>query len=405
MSTISNILKSFLTQNILGYIGVTLILIVICLGFIYNMRVKKKYENLLNAFNESEWINVSNNEDQKELKFLNSELKAMADDFRKSAIKGTYNINTEVIIQKNIEKKILKEENIFVMDENRALAQQIRPLQLLILNIMPTKVVTETQLLRMLSNTPLQIEVDWIHMASHESKNTPQEHLLAFYKTFEEIKDNKYDGLIITGAPVEKLRFEDVDYWLEMEKILEWSKTHVFSSFFICWASQAALHYFYGIEKHELKEKLTGVYFHHTNVDKMKRKILRGFDYQFYAPHSRYTTIMAEDIATISSLDILAASDEAGVYLIAEKDGSRFFVTGHPEYDPDTLDKEYNRDLAISDQATMPKNYYKNDDMHNEILVKWRSHAYLLFSNWLNYYVYQETPYDLNELESLKLGK
>ena len=301
--------------------------------------------------------------------------------------------------------KILKEENIFVMDENRALAQQIRPLQLLILNIMPTKVVTETQLLRMLSNTPLQIEVDWIPMASHESKNTPQEHLLAFYKTFEEIKDNKYDGLIITGAPVEKLRFEDVDYWLEMEKILEWSKTHVFSSFFICWASQAALHYFYGIEKHELKEKLTGVYFHHTNVDKMKRKILRGFDYQFYAPHSRYTTIMAEDIATISSLDILAASDEAGVYLIAEKDGSRFFVTGHPEYDPDTLDKEYNRDLAISDQATMPKNYYKNDDMHNEILVKWRSHAYLLFSNWLNYYVYQETPYDLNELESLKLGK
>lgn len=298
--------------------------------------------------------------------------------------------------------KILREENIFVMDENRALAQQIRPLQLLILNIMPTKIVTETQLLRMLSNTPLQIEVDWIHMASHDSKNTSQKHLLAFYKTFDDIKENKYDGLIITGAPVERLRFEDVDYWPEMEKILEWSKTHVFSSFFICWASQAALHYFYGIEKYELKEKLTGVYFHHTNVDKMKRKILRGFDYQFYAPHSRYTTVAAKDIAKIDDLDILASSDEAGVYLIAEKDGSRFFVTGHPEYDPDTLDKEYKRDLAISNQATMPKNYYKDDNMHNGILVKWRSHAYLLFSNWLNYYVYQLTPYDLNELEEIK---
>ena len=286
--------------------------------------------------------------------------------------------------------KILREENIFVMDENRALAQQIRPLQLLILNIMPTKIVTETQLLRMLSNTPLQIEVDWIHMASHDSKNTSQEHLLAFYKTFDDIKENKYDGLIITGAPVERLRFEDVDYWPEMEKILEW------------WASQAALHYFYGIEKYELKEKLTGVYFHHTNVDKMKRKILRGFDYQFYAPHSRYTTVAAKDIAKIDNLDILASSDEAGVYLIAEKDGSRFFVTGHPEYDPDTLDKEYNRDLVISNQATMPKNYYKDDNMHNGILVKWRSHAYLLFSNWLNYYVYQLTPYDLSELEEIK---
>ncbi|RHM62174.1 MULTISPECIES: homoserine O-succinyltransferase [Coprobacillaceae] len=298
--------------------------------------------------------------------------------------------------------QILKKENIFVMDETRATSQRIRPLKICIVNIMPTKITTETQLLRLLSNTPLQIEVDWVCMESHVSKNTPQEHLLAFYKTFSEIKDNRYDGLIVTGAPVEKLKFEDVDYWQEMEAIFEWAKTNVFSSFFICWASQAALHHYYGIEKHELKEKLTGVYFHHTNVDKMKRKILRGFDYQFYAPHSRYTTVIAEDIRTVDSLDILATSDEAGVYLVAEKDGSRFFVTGHPEYDPDTLDKEYRRDLAKGDDCVMPKNYYRGDDIQGEIQVKWRSHAYLLFSNWLNYYVYQETPYDLNELDQIK---
>ncbi len=298
--------------------------------------------------------------------------------------------------------QILKKENIFVMDETRATSQRIRPLKICIVNIMPTKITTETQLLRLLSNTPLQIEVDWVCMESHVSKNTPQEHLLAFYKTFSEIKDNRYDGLIVTGAPVEKLKFEDVDYWQEMEAIFEWAKTNVFSSFFICWASQAALHHYYGIEKHELKEKLTGVYFHHTNVDKMKRKILRGFDYQFYAPHSRYTTVIAEDIRTVDSLDILATSDEAGVYLVAEKDGSRFFVTGHPEYDPDTLDKEYRRDLAKGDDCVIPKNYYRGDDIQGEIQVKWRSHAYLLFSNWLNYYVYQETPYDLNELDQIK---
>ena len=298
--------------------------------------------------------------------------------------------------------KILKDENIFVMDENRATSQRIRPLKIVILNIMPTKIITETQLLRMLSNSPLQIEVDWIHMASHESKNTSVEHLLAFYKTFDEVRENKYDGLVITGAPVEKIEFEEVDYWPEMKEILEWSKTHVFSSFFICWACQAALHYFYNIEKHMLDKKLTGVYFHHTNVDKMNRKILRGFDYQFYAPHSRYTTVLQEEIDKVEQLDILATSKEAGVYLVAEKDGSRFFVTGHPEYDPDTLDKEYRRDLSTLKDCVMPKNYYRNDDLNDEILVKWRSHAYLLFTNWLNYYVYQETPYDLNELEELK---
>lgn len=298
--------------------------------------------------------------------------------------------------------KILKEENIFVMNETRATTQKIRPLKLLILNIMPTKIITETQLLRLLSNSPLQIEVDWIHMASHESKNVSKEHLLAFYKTFDDIKENRYDGLIITGAPVEKLKFEEVDYWEELTQLLEWSKTHVFSSFFICWAAQASLHYFYGVSKYLLPHKLTGVYQHHTNVDKMKRKILRGFDYQFYAPpHSRYTSVSKTDIEKIEQLDILATSDEAGgVYLVASKDGSRFFITGHPEYDPDTLDKEYKRDLANPNiKSEMPKNYYLNDDIHQEIQVKWRSHAYLIFSNWLNYYVYQETPYDLEELK------
>ncbi len=296
--------------------------------------------------------------------------------------------------------KILKDENIFVMNETRATTQRIRPLKLLILNIMPTKIVTETQLLRLLSNTPLQLEVDWMHMATHDSKNVSKEHLLAFYHTFDEIKDNRYDGLIITGAPVEKMDFEDVDYWEEMCKILEWAKSHVFSSFFICWAAQAALHYYYGVDKHLLKHKLTGVYLHHTNVSKMKRKILRGFDYQFYAPHSRYTTVIKEDVTSVRELDILADSEEAGVYLVAAKDGSKFFVTGHPEYDPDTLDKEYKRDLANENIVSeMPKNYYLNDDVTQEIQVKWRSHAYLLFSNWLNYYVYQETPFDLEDLK------
>ncbi|MCD7893744.1 MAG: homoserine O-succinyltransferase [Erysipelotrichaceae bacterium] len=295
--------------------------------------------------------------------------------------------------------KILQEENIFVMDENRATTQKIRPLKLLILNIMPTKIVTETQLLRLLSNSPLQCEVDWIHMASHESKNVPKEHLLAFYHTFDDIKENRYDGMIITGAPVEKLEFEEVDYWEELKTLLEWSRTHVFSSFFICWAAQASLHYFYGVSKHLLPHKLTGVYLHKTNVNKMQRKILRGFDYQFYAPHSRYTTVSKEDIEKIDELDILAESDEAGVYIVANKDGSRFFITGHPEYDPDTLDKEYRRDLANPDIVSeMPKNYYLNDDINGEIQVKWHSHAYLIFSNWLNYYVYQNTPYNLEDL-------
>ena len=295
--------------------------------------------------------------------------------------------------------QILKQENIFVMNETRAVHQKIRPLKLLILNIMPTKIETETQLLRLLSNTPLQIEVDWIHMASHESKNVSKEHLVAFYKTFDEIKENRYDGLIVTGAPVEKLDYHDVDYWQEFENVLEWAKTHVFSSFFICWAAQAALYYYYHITKVMLPEKLTGVFLHETNSLKMSRKILRGFDHQFYAPHSRYTTILSKAICEIKELDILASSKEAGPYLIATQNGSRFFVTGHPEYDHGTLNKEYRRDLNKNGScAKMPKHYYIDDDMNQLDWMKWRSHAYLLFANWLNYYVYQQTPYDLNNL-------
>lgn len=296
--------------------------------------------------------------------------------------------------------KILRDENVFVMNTTRATTQQIRPLHVMIVNLMPTKEVTETQLLRLLSNTPLQVEVDLIRTATHTPAHVNPEHLKSFYKFFDDVKDQYYDGMIITGAPVERMAFEDVDYWKELCDIMEWAKTHVFSSFFICWGAQAALHYYYGLDKYLLKHKLTGVYRHHINTNKMKRKILRGFDYEFYAPHSRYTTVLKEDIASVKSLDILAESDEAGVYLVAEKDGSRFFVTGHSEYDTDTLDKEYKRDLANPNiVAEIPKNYYHDDDPTQDIQVKWRSHAYLLFANWLNYYVYQETPYKIEEIQ------
>ena len=296
--------------------------------------------------------------------------------------------------------KILRDENVFVMNTTRATTQQIRPLHVMIVNLMPTKEVTETQLLRLLYNTPLQVEVDLIRTATHTPVHVNPEHLKSFYKFFDDVKDQYYDGMIITGAPVERMAFEDVDYWKELCDIMEWAKTHVFSSFFICWGAQAALHYYYGLDKYLLKHKLTGVYRHHINTNKMKRKILRGFDYEFYAPHSRYTTVLKEDIASVKSLDILAESDEAGVYLVAEKDGSRFFVTGHSEYDTDTLDKEYKRDLANPNiVAEIPKNYYHDDDPTQDIQVKWRSHAYLLFANWLNYYVYQETPYKIEEIQ------
>lgn len=298
--------------------------------------------------------------------------------------------------------KILTNENIFVMDETRAALQDIRPLKLVILNIMPTKIQTETQLLRMLSNTPLQIEVDWMFMSSHQSKNTSREHLTTFYKTFDEIKDNNYDGMIITGAPVEKMPFEKVNYWDEFTTILEWTRTHVFSTFYICWASQAALFHFYDIEKKLYENKITGIFEHQLNLQYQNRKILRGFDHYFDAPHSRYTCIDEEKLNRIDGLDILATNDQTGPYLIASKDGSQFFVTGHPEYDKNTLDLEYQRDKVTMDNPPLPQNYYFDNDANKEIKVRWKSHAYLLFSNWLNYYVYQETPFDLNDLQMIK---
>lgn len=298
--------------------------------------------------------------------------------------------------------KILTEENIFVMDEERASSQEIRPLKILIVNLMPTKIVTETQLLRMLSNSPLQNEIEFIHMASHQSKNVSAAHLRAFYKTFSEVKNNKYDGMIVTGAPVETYDFESVDYWKEIAEIMEWSTDHVFSSMFLCWGAQAALYQFYGIPKYPLAEKTTGIFLHKTNSKWKKRRILRGFDNQFYAPHSRYTTIKEEDILQQPSLDILAASDQAGVYLVGEKDGSRFFVTGHPEYDLETLDSEYKRDLKKGDDAPVPVNYYQDNDPQKGIIGNWSSHSYLLFANWLNYYVYQETPYDITKIHKRK---
>jgi homoserine O-succinyltransferase/O-acetyltransferase len=289
--------------------------------------------------------------------------------------------------------KILEKENIFVMKETRAIHQDIRPLQILLFNLMPTKITTETQILRLLSNTPLQVEITLIYTKMHLSKNTPKEHLDAFYQTFDDISMHKYDGLIITGAPIEHLDFEDVDYWEEMVKIMDWADKHVTSTLFICWASQAGLYHHYGVPKYMMKEKMFGVYSHRiynrTNV------MTRGFDDAFFAPHSRYTEVRKTDIEKIKDLEILADSDEAGIYLVASKDLKRIFITGHSEYDPLTLHSEYERDITKGLDIKIPKNYFQNDDPKQEPLVKWRSHANLLFSNWLNYCVYQVTPYIL----------
>jgi len=292
--------------------------------------------------------------------------------------------------------KILTEENIFVMDDNRAKMQDIRPLKIAILNLMPTKEVTETQLLRLLGNTPLQIEITLLTMSSHESANTSREYLDAFYRTFESVKETKFDGLIITGAPVENMPFEEVDYWKEMVQIMDWAKTHVFSSLYICWASQAALHHQFGIGKHKLDEKVFGIFRH--RVLKPHHKLVRGFDETFCAPHSRHTTIHKEDIIRIPELEILAESDEAGVFLIASRDGRSIYVSGHAEYDAETLSREYKRDVAKGLKIDMPKNYYPDNDPSLIPPVSWRSHANLLFVNWLNYFVYQETPYDINKI-------
>lgn len=291
---------------------------------------------------------------------------------------------------------ILQNENIFVMSENRAVTQDIRPLEIVLLNLMPTKIVTETQLSRLLGNTPLQVHLELMHMSSHKSKNVSQEHLLTFYKSFEELKDRKFDGMVITGAPVENMEFEDVDYWDELCRIMEWSKTNVHSTFHICWGAQAGLYYHYGIQKKPLDEKMFGVFRH--KADYKRAILLRGFDDEFWVPHSRHTTVLREDIEKVPGLRILASSEEAGVYAIMNKEGRQIFITGHSEYDVDTLQREYLRDKNLGLPIHVPENYFPNDDDTQEPIVRWRAHANLLFSNWLNYFVYQTTPYDLTTI-------
>ena len=291
----------------------------------------------------------------------------------------------------------LTEENIFVMTETRAMTQDIRPLQILVLNLMPTKIDTEIQLSRLLGNTPLHVELTLMHTMSHKSKNTSEEHLLMFYTTFDEVRHRNFDGLVITGAPVELLEFEEVEYWQELCEIMEWSKTHVQSTFHICWGAQAGLYYHFGIQKKRLPEKLSGV-FPHT-ADYRRSILLRGFDDVFMVPHSRYTTVDREDIERVPELKILASSPEAGIYAIATAGGRQIFITGHSEYDGVTLHKEYTRDCLAGKNPNVPKNYYPDDDPTREPVVSWRSHANLLYSNWLNYFVYQTTPYHLEEIK------
>lgn len=293
---------------------------------------------------------------------------------------------------------ILENENIFVIHENRAYTQDIRPLKILILNLMPTKIITETQLLRLLGNSPLQVEVDFIYTATYAPTNTSQEHLIKFYETFEDVKDRNYDGMIITGAPVEQLPYEEVAYWDELCQIMEWSKHHVYSTFHICWAAQAGLYYHYDIPKYSLPEKVFGVFPHQKNLTQQV-KLFRGFDDVFHVPHSRHTEVRREDIEKNPKLRILSESDMSGVYAVADLMGRHFFITGHSEYDPLSLKAEYDRDFAQGLPVTIPYNYYPNDDPKQMPLVLWRSAANLLFSNWLNYYVYQETPFDLSNLE------
>ncbi len=290
-------------------------------------------------------------------------------------------------------RAVLQQENIFVMDQNRAVTQDIRPLEIVLLNLMPTKIVTETQLSRLLGNTPLQVHLELMHTSTHKSKNVSEEHLLSFYKTFDELKDRKFDGMVITGAPVENMPFEDVDYWPELCRIMEWSKTNVHSTFHICWGAQAGLYYHYGIQKYPLPEKLFGVFPH--QADYKHSILLRGFDDTFYVPHSRHTTVLREDIEAVPGLKILASSPEAGVYAVANKEGRQIFVTGHSEYDADTLNREYVRDKNLGLPIHVPYNYFPNDDDTKDPVVTWRGHANLLFSNWLNYFVYQTTPYDI----------
>lgn len=290
-------------------------------------------------------------------------------------------------------KSILEDEHIFVMTETRALSQDIRPLKIVILNLMPTKIETETQILRRLSNTPLQIEITLLQTSTHVAKNVSEEHMIAFYQNFDQIKDENYDGMIITGAPVEMLPYEEVEYWDELCEIMEWTKTHVHSTFHICWGAQAALYYHYGIPKYILDHKVSGV-FEHKLLNR-KSRLFRGFDDTFYVPHSRHTEVRAEDIAKVDKLRIMAASEEAGVYVVGSTDDSQFFVMGHSEYDADTLAKEYFRDVDKGMNPDVPKHYFPDDDPKNQPYMNWRAHSQWLYSNWMNYFVYQTTPYEL----------
>ncbi len=296
-------------------------------------------------------------------------------------------------------EQTLHRENIFTILDERAGTQDIRPLRILLLNLMPTKIATETQLARLLGNTPLQIDLELMSVESHIPKNTPREHMIAFYKHFDEVRDYYYDGLVITGAPVELLEYEEVDYWEELSEIMEWSKSHVYSTFHICWAAQAALYYHYGIPKHRLKEKLVGIFEH--EVTHAGSILFRGFDDVFYAPHSRNTTVFKEDILNVPALKILAESKEAGVYAVSTDGGRQIFITGHSEYDVDTIDKEYRRDIEAGLNPKIPKNYYPDDDPSKQPINRWRSGANLLYGNWLDYFVYQETPYVVEEVGNI----
>ena len=293
--------------------------------------------------------------------------------------------------------ELLKRENIFVFDHSKANSQDIRPLRIAILNLMPIKITTETDLIRLLSNSPLQIEIDFIKMRSHTSKNTPIEHMMQFYVDFDEVKKRKYDGLIMTGAPVEHLEFEDVNYWSELTEMLDWARTNVTAKMFICWSAYAALYYYYGVPKHNLTQKMFGV-FEHKVLDPYN-PIFRGFDDVFYVPHSRHTEIWADDVSKVLSLKTLAVSPDAGIYMLMARDGRELYLTGHAEYNSGTLDNEYRRDLAKNLPINIPKNYYPDNNPNNTPVVRWRSTANLMFSNWLNYFVYQATPYNINDIE------
>ena len=291
--------------------------------------------------------------------------------------------------------ELLEKENIFVMDENRAHGQDIRPLEIVILNLMPLKITTETDLLRLLSNTPLQLDITFMKLVSHTPKNTPIEHMRMFYIPFERLRDKRFDGMIITGAPVEQMEYEDVSYWDEISEIFTWAKTHVTSTLYICWAAQAGLYHHYGVPKHNLDRKLFGIFKHHITTETFL-PIFRGFDDMFRMPHSRHTEVRREDIVKHKELSIIAESYESGVGIVMAREGREFFITGHMEYNPDTLDKEYKRDMGKRDDVDMPQNYYRNDNPDDGPQVRWRAHANLLFQNWINYYVYQATPYDIS---------